>query len=186
MLRGMHPAVAAALTAWRSVVRDAPSGHAEILRYYHEGLGWTWQRYPAPGAAWCGAFAAWCWRHAGLDKHVRYKRVASVRRLQAWCRGDGGRARLVKLENIAPGDIVLIGGSLGPNHIEIAIGAPDELGRVECIGGNSVGTLGDGSLGEGVARHLRPTVGVRPGSRFIHHAVRPLAGDITAPPAGAP
>jgi uncharacterized protein YijF (DUF1287 family) len=176
--------VAAALAEWRRVVRDAPSGHADILRYYHQGLGWTWQRYPAPGAQWCGAFAAFCWRAAGLDRSVRYKRLASVYRITRWCSGEQGRLRAVLLDAIQPGDILLIGDNDGPSHIGIAIAAPDESGQVETIEGNSVATLGDGTRGEGVVRRLRPPLEVRPGSRFIHFAIRPLPADLTMP-AGA-
>lgn len=172
--------VAAALAEWRSVVRDAPSGYAAILRYYRDGLGWTWQKYPAPGAQWCGAFAAECWRRAGLDKQVRYKRMAGVTRLLGWCRGEQGQRRVVEPDAIEPGDIVLIGG-LTPNHIAIAVSPPDDLGRVWCIEGNGVAELGDHTTGEGVVRRLRPTTGATSTRRHIHFGIRPLEADLTTP-----
>lgn len=175
-------AVELALQEHRRVVRDV-DGSADVLRYYHDGLGWGWQvKYRNRADQWCGAFVAYCWGRGGLLPDIRFYDLASTGRLQRWAIGT---ARLHAPEDTQRGDILLMGGDASV-HIGLALG-PAVNGVVNTVEGNSVGLLGDGTRGEGVVTHDRRISG---GWR-IHAAIRPLAVDLalsldSTPPAAPP
>lgn len=160
-----------AIQEHRRTVRDV-DGSPDILRYYHEGLGWAWQKsYTNRKDQWCGAFASYCWGRGGLLLDVRHHDVASVHRLQAWAYDT---PRWHRPQETQPGDIILLGGDDGPHHIGLAMTAC-VAGLISTIEGNSTGILGDGTVGEGVVTHDR-----RVASRGyrVHAAIRPLDVDL--------
>lgn len=173
-------AVELALQEHRRVVRDVDES-PDVLRYYHEGLGWGWQgTYRNRRDQWCGAFAAYCMARAGLLRDIRFYDVASVGRLQAWAYGT---PRWHRPEDAQAGDILLLGED-GPSHIGLAISACVN-GLIQTVEGNSTGTLGDGTRGEGVVRHDRRVAG----TYRVHAAIRPLPVDFESaftPPAAPP
>lgn len=56
------------------------------IRSRTEGLGWTWEdKYKRDGQfAWCGAFACFCWRVAGLHQDVARFVMSSTYRIDRW------------------------------------------------------------------------------------------------------
>lgn len=172
-----------ALQEHRRTVRDV-DGSPDVLRYYHEGLLWTWQTtYRNRYDQWCGAFCAYCWGRGGLLPDVRLHDLASTRRLQRWAYST---LRWHRPQDARPGDILLLGGDDGPSHIGLAV-TGCVLGVVSTIEGNSTGKLGDGMRGEGVVTHDRHVIG----AYRIHAALRPLPVDLapsldSTPPAAPP
>ena len=191
MLRGMDLVaeradlvVELALQEHRRVVRDV-DGSPDVLRYYHEGLRWGWQRsYRNRHDQWCGAFAAYCWGRGGLLPDIRLYDLASTGRLRRWAYDT---PRWHRPQDTRPGDILLLGGEDGPSHIGLAV-TGCVLGRISTVEGNSVGTLGDGTRGEGVVTHDRTISG----PYRVHAAIRPFEVDLEAalplstPPAAPP
>lgn len=164
-----------AFQEWARGVPDT-DGSADVLRYFHDGLGWAWVRDYRNGRKdqqWCGAFAAYCWGRGGLLPDIRLHDCAGVTRLLTWA---SGTPRLLPPEQALPGDFLLIGGA-DPTHIGLAV-EPFARGVIPTIEGNSIGARGNHlGEGEGVVKHLRPVRGPR---RFVHHVVRPLVSDLEA------
>lgn len=160
-----------AVQEWRRSVKDL-SGSPDILRYYHDGLGWSWQRsYTNRRDQWCGAFVSYCWGRGGLLPDVRKYHLASTDRLMFWA---SGAERLIRPGDVEAGDILLLGAGTDPTHIGLAVHR-DLRGTVDSIEGNSYGMLGDGTNGEGVVRHSRRLTGS--GYRVLW-AVRPSGADL--------
>ena len=152
----------AARHEWELVVAE-PDGPnwKHIRKYIYEGLRWPESRWPYDkngDFAWCGAFAAWCYREAGLKDDLLYKRFASTRRLYDWAHGTD--RFIVTPSGLAPCDIVVVGrgdSKAWGAHITLVRELADDV--VLTFEGNAKGTLGDGTTGEGVVRHQRPTSG---------------------------
>lgn len=194
-------ALARAEAEWRSVVREpageAPNGAARIDRYIRgsDGLGWGSADAdnldePVPYAhngqfQWCGAFAAYCWAAGGLRRRIRRDHMASCYKLHTWA---GGTDRIVRPEDIQPGDVVIVGRQPGAligrdaigrpryapvwgEHITLARDAPAD-GYVPTWEGNAGGELGDGTQGEGVVRDRQPLAADDPQRYRVLYAIR--------------
>jgi hypothetical protein len=133
---------------------EAEWAREQILKMIQQdGLGWQgWiKSYTGDGAfAWCGAFAAYTmpW----VRKELRYKWFASTYRLSEYGKKDA--RRLVKTDNILPGDIVCVGQGNYGSHITRAVCWDKNKAELVSISGNGVGRLGDGSWGEGVVMNV--------------------------------
>jgi hypothetical protein len=119
-----------------------------------EGIGWTWEKeYVKNGQfAWCGAFAAFCYR--AVKFKTRQKIFPSCYRLYSnWSQ----TSRKIEPRDMLPGDIVVVYSSARAtwgDHITLCRVAPID-GKFETLEGNAHGTLGDGSHGEGVIARER-------------------------------
>lgn len=143
--------VATALREWqRGVCEPNTPGVSQTLReasrqridtYIRgkQGLDWTSGNTKHLGKpipyrkdgdfSWCGAFAAWCYGHAGLKHELRQKVLPSCRRLFKWAEGtdrfvdfrSGGNAGV--LRSLEPGDLLIVGrkGSRYGDHIVVLL-----------------------------------------------------------------
>jgi hypothetical protein len=142
--------IVAVASAEVGVRESKKNGGAEIEGYQRA----TW--LPPGSWPWCAAFVCWVLSRA-LPGHPELPRTAGAWDFEKWCRGVGNWARLRKPHqgDIKAGDIVIFSFS----HIGIAAGAPDPLGDVPTIEGN---TNGAGSReGDGVYRKMRPISKIR-------------------------
>ncbi len=158
-------AVLTALAEWHKGVaepRRRVTSHP-ILRYICVGLGWRWiTKYRNRRFEWCGAFAAYCWRSAGLKAGPRKHVLPSCVRLN----GKGprsewhswGPSRFVDGPAL-PGDIMLVG--KGPDGSHIALVEFEDVRGIHTIEGNSTGRGIDGRRYEGVVRQVRSRAEVR-------------------------
>jgi len=169
-----------ALQQWLATVRDPARGdtspaaercRATVMEYISAGLGWDWVKYyPGDGAfAWCGAFAAWCWRAGGLRPEVAKKSFASTYRLHRW--GQENPARLVRFPKIVPGDVVVVGDGDYGSHITLALAWDLPQSALVTVEGNALGRLPGGEWGEGVVMRVRARSEIRA-------AYRPTKGDL--------
>lgn len=153
------------LDLWKSHVEEPPHQGWERIDDLIRGplgLGWgtadavNWtpnQRYESETFLWCGATVARALGEFGLLAEIRRKHVASTYRLHAFCRGTD---RMVELDNIQPGDIVITGNGrkrVG-DHITMAMRVDD--GLVYTVEGNAHGRLPDGNVAEGVVMRTHP------------------------------
>ncbi|MFO0580202.1 MAG: hypothetical protein U1A78_40030 [Polyangia bacterium] len=142
---------------------DDLSEHAErsralITGFIREGLGWADEKpYQGDGdMAWCGAFAAFCWRAGGASAEVRRKHFASTRRLDKFAAerraDDPCPSRRLALsaamppdELLAfgprPGDLLLIGDADSPHgsHVGLLVGFEPAGRRFLSVEGNGFG-----------------------------------------------
>lgn len=202
-----------ALTAWERDYIDPPKGMvgalAERSRSFIDsiyrgdlGLGWSWvPPYQGNGwGAWCGAFAAYAWRH-NIPLEVRRKFFASTFRLDAWAsyravddqrrnlRPPRGPYRLcVELDEhstalpdgVTPqaGDILLMGPPpVGHNHAwGVHVALVDRYDDKACmfytVEGNAAGRGPGGNVRLGVARSVCPVGLQRTTPRGFFHARR--------------
>lgn len=106
--------------------------------------------------AWCGAFAAWCWRAAGLRAYLRDKSLASTKRLWKWA--PRGNARRVARTDVRAGDLVIVRTTgdepIFGDHIVLAAAAPDPVtGWIAKWAGNDKNGIGPkGNRREGVVK----------------------------------
>lgn len=179
-----------ALTEWARGVTDPEArdvGAREkasrdaITSYIRDGLGWLRWKDQLTGAtvdrysgnrsfAWCGAFAAWCWRDL-VPAEVRFASFASCYRL--WELGQNDARWRVKPADIRAGDIIVVGGERGKSwgeHICLALSSP-LAGWVSTVEGNGRGLRHGGSYGEGVVSNLRSLSALY----RVRHAYRPPA-----------
>tara|TARA_S200002703_G_scaffold23177_2_gene19967 strand:+ start:1882 stop:2535 length:654 start_codon:yes stop_codon:yes gene_type:complete len=146
-------AIDRALAEWSSTIEDPDQRINTYIRSM-EGIGWTWEKeYVKNGQfAWCGAFAAFCYR--AVKFKTRQKIFPSCYRLYSnWSQ----TSRKIEPRDMLPGDIVVVYSSARAtwgDHITLCRVAPID-GRFETLEGNAHGTLGDGSHGEGVIARER-------------------------------
>ena len=135
--------------------------YSRILDYIQDGLQWTWiEKYRNRSFQWCGAFCSFLFRDSVRDE-LRHKRFSSTYRLHQWAKEDP--SLVVDLDDIQPGDIVIVGKSLKNggksygDHITLAIDV-DSSG-VHTIEGNAFGEHFSGKRCEGVIKEYRPFKG---------------------------
>lgn len=152
----------------RHIEEPREPGEVEaITEYILDGAAWptadilTWKvgaAYRDGGAreqdsfAWCGAFAAAAVKQLGISDDER-RQMVSPERLYA-----NHKSRKVRLGDIQPGDIVIVGDKKKRkhgSHITVCVGLRDD-GLIDTIEGNAIGLLPDGSIGEGVIKRTRP------------------------------
>lgn len=203
--------VATMIALWESHVEEPPGvGYGAItdLIMGDDALDWntcdavTWR----PGAAytknrmfaWCGATAAKGQGAAGLKRALRYKDMASTGRLY---RAFAKTARYIPLDQIQPGDVVVVGdgGKREGDHIVTVIAVGEYPGLLTTIEGNASGLGPNGKVFEGVVKRTRalparfggpvhnpaircPISGLKLSARAMH-AYRFLDDDYNAPPA---
>lgn len=161
-------AVERALEEWRQEVTE-PRGevtHGPILeRYIGEGLEWGWIKgYRNRAFAWCGAFAAWCWKES-VNSATRRRAFASTYRLRKWARDS---AREVSFEEARPGDLAIVGERKAwGDHITLIERREGDL--LHTLEGNAYGET-PGGRAEGVIKRTR----AREEVRYIY---RPLEVD---------
>lgn len=212
-------ALSHAIATWRRRIVDPPrstwqdpawteSRHAidTMIRSADFGLGWSRcsalvKAYRRDGDyEWCGAFAAWCWRAAGLDADLARVYWSSTYRLDKYARGkiafgtpgelalrrrlpatERGclvvrpETTLLEVEAWGPraGDVLLVDttGAWGYGHHVTIVDRV--VGTVaHTIEGNATGTGHDGTTYQGVVAQRRKMHTWR---RFI----RPAPGDLT-------
>ena len=157
------------LQEWRSIVID-PSPMIDTYIRTQQGLGWSWEKqYKKNGQfAWCGAFAAYCWRAVKLD--IRKNTFSSCYRM---FRDWGHTSRLIDVDRMQTGDIVVVFSAAMKSygdHITLCVEPPDENGLFETVEGNAHGELGNGERGEGVITRQRSV-------DEVAHVYRLLGGD---------
>lgn len=186
-------ACAEAERLWQLDIRDPPAEadslddarcRGQIDAFIRQGLLWKREPYKGDGDfAWCGAFAAWCWKAAGLRSVLREHFFASTRRLDKYALGGepgGGRTvnpllprlRLVVAEDTSaedvrrfgpqPGDLILIGSHEPGAHI--ALLERYEAGVFFTIEGNGFGRMASGRRREGVVKRERAVDDAAPAS----------------------
>lgn len=180
---------------WLTDVVDPPTNSAELARSRKtiddmirtpQGLDWSWwDPYVKNGDyEWCGAFAAFAWRAAGITREARYSFFSSVYRLDRWARyrafenvanprpAAGPLRKIIDLdESSGPldaffddddgpraGDILLVGGvKTGPGkHITVVESYDATTGVFTTIEGNGTGAAPSGRRQHGVVRAQRP------------------------------
>lgn len=180
---------------WSRSVREpaggAANGRADIIKYIREGLGWKPPRNYTDGSFhWCGAFAAYCWMHAGMDPDLRKYWMPSCHRQYYghhsrghWPRSDNA-ARVTysygEGGDIQPGDIVMVGDVDGkPSGSHITLCSRVHEWGIETFEGNARGKLPDGTEAEGVVKQSRfyEPGGVQ-GGYVIMWAWRPTSADL--------
>jgi hypothetical protein len=170
-----------ALTEWGSLVREPtaqPHGAARIDNYIRGPLGGAWPsarlpKNPRDTVAytrngqfeWCGMFAAFCWGSAGLARGPRHFRLPSTKRLASTQARLGPPLPRVALDDLQPGDVLVVGTGKKPagDHITLVMHILD--GLVYTVEGNARGKLGDGTVGEGVICRTRPLVALPASAR---------------------
>jgi hypothetical protein len=166
-----------------------------------DGLDWSWLERPyRQDFEWCGAFASYAWRAAGLARAWRYTYFASTFRLDCWGRYQAFqhtpnprpaagpyRQMLVLDEHAGPmdacfdeddlpraGDLLLVGGvnTAFGKHIAIVESYDPVAGIFTTIEGNATGAGPTGATRHGVVRTRRP-VGLPKDARpTTYHARR--------------
>lgn len=188
-------AVDIARREWARDVREpvtgvGPFGADRIDAYIRGPFGLTWGganvndlsdpvAYTRDGQfEWCGAFAAWVLGQVGLSTAVRKRHLASTYRLFQWSKDN---ARRIPLDQIQPGDIVVVGPANDPvgKHVTLAASRMRADGTFDTFEGNAGGTGPTGERITGVVKQVRSIT--KPGmSRTKYRAtfaVRPLPED---------
>lgn len=166
-------AVEKALELWGQKIKEpqgAPNQIDDFIRGDY-GLGWStadainWtphQPYTHNGQfQWCGAFAAYCWGHAGLKASIRKTDMASTWRLYKWAglNGSDPSGRVVTMPgDLLPGDILVVsrGKKKQGEHICLVERVDHEAKLIHTIEGNARGVGPDGTVYEGVVKRTRP------------------------------
>jgi hypothetical protein len=165
------------------------------------GLHWSWIDAPYSGNfEWCGAFASYAWRAAGLALRWRYTYFASTFRLDCWGRyqafehtpnpkpTSGPPRKMIELDERSgpldahfpgddpprPGDILLVGGvnTAFGKHITIVESYDSIAGMFTTVEGNATGAGPSGGTRHGVSRLQRPVGLPRGASPTTYHARR--------------
>lgn len=177
--------ITTALREWEEGIYEPPEGdgHLSIDLYIRDdlGLAWKWEdEYRRNGDfRWCGAFIAWIFGVGGpLRFSIRHKYLASCYRLRRWARRNG---RLVDLDKVQRGDILILGDHHGPTwgrHMCLAMQVNPPGDWVDTIEGNARGRGHDGFIHEGVVVRCRPLRAVVPPDEYrVIWAVRFQAED---------
>lgn len=175
-------ALARALGEWQARVRDPARGdaspdaercRARILTYIREGLAVDRKAYLGDGdAAFCGAFASWCWLAGGLDlakasadapADAPGVPLGSTYRLHAAARRRPGLA-VKNFGDIAPGNVVTVdtgGGRDYGDHITLALAWDRPKSELVIVHGNGHGRLPSGEWVEGVVISTVPRAAIR-------------------------
>jgi hypothetical protein len=204
-------AVYEAKRAWlRDIIDLPPTGtpaHAESQPLIEQmirseaGLGWSWIDPPYNrNFEWCGAFASYAWRAAGLGLPWRYTYFASTFRLDCWGRYQpfektpnarpvtGMPRKIVELdESSGPlqahfsdgdppraGDILLVGGvnTAYGKHVVVVESYDTSSGMFTTLEGNATGAGPTGATRHGVIRGHRPVGLPRGAATTTYHARR--------------
>ncbi|HEX3765609.1 MAG TPA: peptidoglycan-binding domain-containing protein [Kofleriaceae bacterium] len=165
------------------------------------GLGWSWIEPPYQrNFEWCGAFASYAWRAAGLGLPWRYTFFASTFRLDCWGRyqafekianprpSAGATRKMVELdESSGPlqahfsdgdppraGDILLVGGvnTAYGKHVTVVESYDTSTGMFTTLEGNATGAGPTGATRHGVIRGHRPVGLPRGAAATTYHARR--------------
>ena len=183
-----------AMTEWFTRIQDpavgahAPDderGRTAIERYIREGLGSALSHgYAGDGSfSWCGAFAAWCWRAAGITvksaspfagADVPGHPFGSTYRLSAACKKDPA-FRVAKISDIGPSDIVVVYSKKNPtygDHIVSALAWGDKVqSELIAVHGNGHGRWPTGEWVEGVVvsafQRSEIVAAYRPNERWV-------------------
>jgi hypothetical protein len=199
--------------AWlRNIIDLPPVGtpdyqrcEAEIDRIVasRDGLGWSWES-PYKGnhqIEWCGAFAAFAWRAAGMSLEARKSYFSSTYRLDRWARyarwtdevpdprpAHGPYRQIIELdEHSGPldahfsdddppraGDILMVGGvnTAYGKHVTIVESYDSTTGVFTTLEGNATGPGPSGGTRHGVIRNHRPVGLPRGATPTTYHARR--------------
>ena len=165
------------------------------------GLDWTWQDAYRDNYEWCGAFASFAWRAAGLKRDLRYQYWSSTYRLELFGRykrfdtvpnpppaGGEPRRKIVDLdEHSGPmdarfafddppraGDILLVGGknTAYGKHVTVVESFDEATGVFTTLEGNATGAGPSGGVRHGVIRHKRGVGLLASSSPTTYHARR--------------
>lgn len=165
------------------------------------GLGWSWIDPPYQrNFEWCGAFASYAWRAAGLGLAWRYTFFASTFRLDCWGRyqpfekianpravGDAPRQMIELDESSGPlqahfgdgdppraGDILLVGGvnTAYGKHVTIVESYDTSTGTFTTLEGNATGVGPTGATRHGVIRGHRGVGLAKGAAATTYHARR--------------
>ena len=194
----------------RNIVDLPPAGTAAYLASQNTidqmirseaGLGWSWLDQPySRNFEWCGAFASYAWRAAGVALPWRYTYFASTFRLDCWGRYQafektpnprpttGTPRKMVDLdESSGPmqahfddddppraGDILLVGGvnTAYGKHVTIVESYDTSTAMFTTIEGNATGAGPTGGTRHGVIRGRRPVGLPRGAPSTTYHARR--------------
>lgn len=187
-------AVCEAKLAWLKNIVDLPPAGApsyepcrkaidDMIRS-QQGLDWSWQQQYRDNYEWCGAFAAFAWRAAGLKRDLRYHFWSSTYRLDLFGNyrpfntvsnpappAGQSRRQIIELdEHSGPmdarfafddlpraGDILLVGGknTAYGKHVTLVESYDDATGTFTTLEGNATGPGPSGGVRHGVIRHKR-------------------------------
>jgi hypothetical protein len=187
-------AVCEAKVAWLKNIVDLPPSSApnyetcrkaidDMIRT-PKGLDWSWQKAYRDNYEWCGAFAAYAWRAAGLKRDLRYHFWSSTYRLDLYgCyepfdtvknpapAAGQPRRQIVELDEHSgpmdarfafddpprPGDILLVGGrnTAYGKHVTLVERYDEATGVFTTLEGNATGPGPSGGIRHGVIRHKR-------------------------------
>jgi hypothetical protein len=165
------------------------------------GLHWWWLDQPYRGNfEWCGAFASYAWRAAGLALPWRYTYFASTFRLDCWGRYQafentpnprpeaGTPRKMIELDEASgpmqahfgtadlprAGDILLVGGvnTAYGKHVAIVENYDTSTGVFTTLEGNATGAGPAGGTRHGVIRGHRPVGLPKGASPTTYHARR--------------
>jgi hypothetical protein len=165
-----------------------------------DGLHWDWEPLYAGEFEWCGAFAAYAWRAAGVPIATRRTFFSSTYRLDRWARywafeghanpkpAQGPQRQFLELDSesgpvdaffpddVPPraGDILLVGGlnTAYGKHITIVESYDVATGVFITIEGNGSGLAPNGGPRHGVIRGRRPVGLAHGASKTTYHARR--------------
>ncbi len=115
-------------------------GH--IKKYFVEGPRWkaeTWESYKAKhgsGAAWCAAFASFCWRTAHRALGAELPLPLNAQCSELWAQAHTAGRFIPREGQPAPGDIVFLGSGPTPGHVGL-VERKGEDGIIHIIEGNA-------------------------------------------------
>ncbi len=221
-------ALAAALDAWQRRIVDPPrrtlgdpswdDDRAFIDSIIRTKAGLNWPRCSNEVGAyrfdgdyeWCGAFAAYCWRAAGIDPVLAEVLFSSTYRLDHFGKrtrafqgsererlldlrltGEGRgylrlneRSKATDVVAFGPraGDILLVGNAGFGTHVCIVESFDAATGTFKTVEGNATGLLPDGGRAQGVVRQTRPVGSLLPHGYHARRLIRPALADLTTPP----
>lgn len=193
---------------WQDPAWDFSRSRIDAMIRGSKGLGWSRcsalvKAYRRDGDfEWCGAFAAACWREAGLDPVLAEVYWSSTYRLDRYAQGKlaFGSPRELALRKRLPatgrsylafgpdttyedvetfggdgaraGDVLIVNGSGYGQHITLVERWAPELGAFITYEGNATGKGPDGTTYQGVVRQVRKFADCR-------RLIRPALTDLT-------
>jgi CHAP domain len=211
-------AVCEAKRAWLQNIVDLPPAGASNYETCRKaiddmirskaGLDWNWQQQYRDNYEWCGAFAAFAWRAAGLKHDLRYHFWSSTYRLDLFGHyrpfdavtnpappPGQPRRQIVELDEHSgpldarfsfddpprPGDILLVGGkhTAYGRHVTVVESYDDATGTFTTLEGNATGSGPSGGVRHGVIRHKRMVGLLSSQSPTTYHARRLIRPALT-------
>jgi hypothetical protein len=149
-----------------------------------DGIDWDWEPPYVGQFEWCGAFAAFAWRAAGIKVATRRAFFSSTYRLDRWARywafettpnpkpAHGPYRQIIELDSTSgpvdarfddddlprAGDILLVGGvsTAYGKHVTLVESYDMTTGVFTTIEGNGTGAGPSGGTRHGVVRRQRP------------------------------